>query len=76
MGEELLTARDVQRELKVSRTHAYYLLHTQIPTVQAGKLLRVRRAALEAWLSARERQGSGSATQATDDVPLALAAGQ
>ena len=49
--DELLTATDLQRVLKVSRARAYELMASgELPTVQIGRLRRVSARALNEWI--------------------------
>jgi excisionase family DNA binding protein len=48
--DELLTVADVQALLQIGRSHAYQLARDELPTYRVGRLLRVRRDDLEAWL--------------------------
>ena len=57
----LLTARDVQAQLRCSRAQAYGFLRHSIPVVRLGRSLRVRQAALDSWLRDQELP-SGSAS--------------
>ena len=53
----LLTAVEVARYLKLSKSKVYYLISTKrIPHIKIGKNVRVRRADLEAWLEANTQQ--------------------
>ncbi len=50
---EWISVAEMQTVLGISRTKAYELLSTgEIPAVKVGRVLRVERAALQAWLEA------------------------
>jgi len=55
----LLSPQDVRRMLGISRTKAAQILKTEIPTYRIGKVIRVKRADFEAFLT-RCRQEPGS----------------
>jgi excisionase family DNA binding protein len=55
---KLLSADELARELGVGRTTAYALLWSQtIPSLKVGRLRRVRREDLEAYIAARMESG-------------------
>ena len=52
----LLTIEEVARLLRISRGKAYSMAAVgDLPTVTMGRLVRVRRDRLEAWLDERSR---------------------
>ncbi len=51
--DTLLTAPEIARYLKLSRSKVYYLIATKdIPHIKIGKSVRVRQSDLEQWLEA------------------------
>ncbi|MCC7018567.1 MAG: helix-turn-helix domain-containing protein [Ardenticatenales bacterium] len=51
----LLTVKDVQELTQLGRTTVYALIRTgELPTVRFGRLIRVRREALDTWLAKME----------------------
>lgn len=61
-ADELLRVRDVQRVLDVSRTMAYKLVSDGvIASVRVGRLVRVRRSALDDYIAGRSKKAEGSA---------------
>ena len=55
--DTLLTAVEVARYLKLSKSKVYYLISTKrIPHVKIGKNVRVRRTDLETWLEAKTQK--------------------
>jgi excisionase family DNA binding protein len=61
--KRLLSADELARELGIGRTTAYSLLWSEtIPSMKVGRLRKVRREALEAYIKARlERSEHGGA---------------
>ena len=58
--KELLTVREVQEMLGISKSGVYRLLHTDgFPALKIGNLVKVRRTELEAWLEAQKIGGEG-----------------
>ena len=58
----LLSAEEMARELGVTRTTSYALLWSgTIPSVKVGRLRRVRREDLEAYIEARRERGEHGA---------------
>jgi excisionase family DNA binding protein len=56
--KKLLSADDLARELGVGRTTAYSLLWKgAIPSMRVGRLRRVRREDVEAYIAARMERG-------------------
>jgi excisionase family DNA binding protein len=56
--KRLLSAEDLARELGVGRTTAYALLWSgTIPSMKVGRLRKVRREDLEAYIAARMERG-------------------
>ena len=56
--KRLLSADELARELGVGRTTAYALLWSQtIPSMKVGRLRKVRREDLEAYIKARTERG-------------------
>jgi excisionase family DNA binding protein len=56
--KRLLSADELARELGVGRTTAYVLLWSEtIPSMKVGRLRRVRREDLEAYIKARLERG-------------------
>ena len=56
--KRLLSADELARELGVGRTTAYALLWSQtIPSMKVGRLRKVRREDLEAYIKARMEHG-------------------
>ena len=56
--KRLLTAEDLSRELGVGRTTAYSLLWSEtIPSMKVGRLRKVRREDLDAYIEARMERG-------------------
>lgn len=52
--EEILTVTEVAKLLRMSRTTVYELIMSgDIPSFKVGKLRRVRRSDVEAWLAAK-----------------------
>ena len=65
-ADELLRVRDVQRVLDVPRTMAYKLVSDGvIASVRVGRLVRVRRSALDDYIA-----GSVSVAPGSDEAPL------
>lgn len=57
-GSELLRPEEVGRILGVRRTKLYAMLRSgELPTVRIGRLVRVPRPALDAWIADRIRGG-------------------
>ncbi len=57
--DELLTANDLQRVLKVSRARAYELMASgELPTVRIGRLRRVSARALDEWIDNQMTAGA------------------
>ncbi len=53
----LLTVKDVQELTQLGRTLVYELIRTgALPTVRFGRVIRVRREALETWLQEKETE--------------------
>jgi len=53
----LLTVKDVQELTQLGRTMVYELIRTgALPTVRFGRVIRVRREALETWLQEKETE--------------------
>lgn len=53
-GEQLLTVADVAAELRFTRAYVYDAVRCgQLSAVRTGKYVRIRRAALRAWLDGR-----------------------
>ena len=51
----LLTVKDVQELTQLGRTTVYELIRTgTLPIVRFGRVIRIRREALEAWLAQKE----------------------
>lgn len=60
-ADELLRVRDVQRVLDVSRTMAYKLVSDGvIASVRVGRLVRVRRSALDDYIAGRSKKAEGA----------------
>lgn len=60
-GDELLRVRDVQRVLDVSRTMAYKLVSDgAIASVRVGRLVRVKRSALDGYIADRSGNAPGA----------------
>lgn len=60
-ADELLRVRDVQRVLDVSRTMAYKLVGDGvIASVRVGRLVRVRRSALDDYIAGRSKKAEGA----------------
>ena len=60
MGSEpmLLTVDEVQELTQLGRTKVYELIRSgELPVVRIGRLLRIRRQALERWLEDLEKNG-------------------
>jgi excisionase family DNA binding protein len=56
--KRLLSAEDLARELGIGRTTAYALLWSEtIPSMKVGRLRKVRREDLEAYIAARMERG-------------------
>jgi excisionase family DNA binding protein len=56
--KRLLSAKDLARELGVGRTTAYSLLWSEtIPSMKVGRLRKVCREDLEAYIKARMKRG-------------------
>jgi excisionase family DNA binding protein len=56
--KRLLSAEDLARELGIGRTTAYSLLWSEtIPSMKLGRLRKVRREGLEAYIKARMERG-------------------
>lgn len=57
MGQkELLTAKDVQEVLGLSLSKVYDMMaRGELPTLSVGRLVRVPRSALAAWIEAKTR---------------------
>lgn len=61
VGDGLLRVRDVQRILDVSRTMAYKLVSDgTIASVRVGRLVRVRRSALDDYIASRSGKADGA----------------
>jgi excisionase family DNA binding protein len=62
--DEILTVRDVARELHCSPAHAYKAINgkvagvTALPAISMGRRRLVRRSTLEEWKAANERASS------------------
>ena len=57
-AKRLLSAEDLARELGIGRTSAYSLLWSEtIPSMKIGRLRKVRREDLEAYIAARIERG-------------------
>lgn len=60
-ADELLRVRDVQRVLDVPRTMAYKLVSDGvIASVRVGRLVRVRRSALDDYIAGRSEKAEGA----------------
>lgn len=61
-ADELLRVRDVQRVLDVPRTMAYKLVSDDgvIASVRVGRLVRVRRSALDDYIAGRSEKAEGA----------------
>lgn len=58
--EPILTVEQMAEVLQISRSYAYQLAHQRgFPVVRLGRVLRVPRAALEAWLEKQAEGGNG-----------------
>jgi excisionase family DNA binding protein len=56
--KKLLSADELARELGIGRTTAYALLWSEtIPSMKVGRLRKVRREDLEAYIAARMERG-------------------
>ena len=57
-SKRLLSAADLARELGIGRTTAYALLWSEaIPSMKVGRLRKVRREDLEAYIKTRMERG-------------------
>ena len=55
--EQLLTAPEVARYLKLSRSKVYYLIaRKRLPHIKIGKNVRIRQMDLEKWLEANTQK--------------------
>lgn len=51
----LLTIPQVAACLGVCRAHVYKLIHSGLPTIKLGRLVRIHRQSLESWLKDQEQ---------------------
>ena len=49
-NEQYLTIAQLQELLQIGRSHAYQIARDELPVYRVGRLLRVRREDVEAWL--------------------------
>jgi excisionase family DNA binding protein len=64
MSELLLKVEDVQRLLGIGRWKVYELItRGELPVLRIGRLVRVPRPALEAWIEAKTERPKSSRTQ-------------
>ena len=70
-GEPLLTVAEVAVELQFTRAYVYDAVRTgQLPALRTGKYVRIRRAALTAWLDGRSAIALDGHTAPLDSVRL------
>jgi hypothetical protein len=74
MDADILTIADVAAELRCSKAHVLNAVNgklknvSPLPSISLGRRKLVRRAALERWLRANERQGDAMLRTGIDSV--------
>jgi excisionase family DNA binding protein len=70
-GEQILTVAEVAAELRFTRGYVYDAVRSgQLSAVRTGKYVRIRRAALRAWLDGRQAISLDVHGEPSDSVRL------
>jgi excisionase family DNA binding protein len=56
VAEKLLNGNDIAERLDISKSLAYKLMKTEIPTIRFGRTVRVRPEDLEQFISKKSKQ--------------------